>query len=479
MGIAKFDGAVGSFARCLHPEDVDYASAVVRRAIAERTDYSHEFRIVRPGGEIRWLCNLGRAEYDDAGQPVRMIGTVQDITDRKLAEETLRESERTLRAVLDATTESIMLLDLNGTVVVANRTMAERVGTTVEEIGGKDARSLLAPDLACSRTARAHEVLRTRRPVQFEDQRAGRYLSNSIMPVFDSNGAIVQFAVFSRDITEQKQAELALRQSERRYQAVLEDQTETICRVKADGTHVFVNDAFCRLFGKTRQELLGAKWQPIALAEDVPQVEEQLRSLSPTNPAVVIENRVYDSLGQVRWMQFVDRGVFDAEGRLVEIQAVGRDITGRKRTEEALREAESRLRLALAASEMGVWEWDMRTNSVFWSPECFPMIGAQAFGGTYEAICQLVHADDVAHFRAAVETAIAQQSTFHVEFRIALPDGQIRWLTNLGQAEFDRSGQPLRMIEPCKILRNASGPRRRCSAFPESCEQRSIRRPPA
>lgn len=142
---------------------------------------------------------------------------------------------------------------------------------------------------------------------------------------------------------DQKRAAIALRESEERYRAVVEDQSEVICRFRADGTFTFVNESYCRFFGKSPRELHGRKWSQVALADDVPGIEAQLRELSPAHPSVVIENRVRAASGQVHWLQFVNRGLFDPEGRLQEIQAVGRDITDLKKTEESLRQSQSEL----------------------------------------------------------------------------------------------------------------------------------------
>jgi len=129
---------------------------------------------------------------------------------------------------------------------------------------------------------------------------------------------------------QRRDAEAALQASEARYRAVVEDQTEVISRFKADGSFTFVNDVYCRVFGKPREELLKGAWQPVCLEEDLPRVEEALVSLSPDNPVVQVENRVIDGQGQVVWMQFVNRGFFDQQGRLQEVQSVGRDITRQK-----------------------------------------------------------------------------------------------------------------------------------------------------
>ncbi len=147
-----------------------------------------------------------------------------------------------------------------------------------------------------------------------------------------------------RDITRRRQAEMRLRASEERYRAVVEDQTEVISRFLQDGRFTFVNDVYCRFFGKRAHELIGGYWQPKALPEDVPVIEAKLRMLSPSTPVVVVENRVYSGLGEIRWMQFVNRAFFDTQGQLVETQSVGRDITDRKRMEQALLQSETRYR---------------------------------------------------------------------------------------------------------------------------------------
>ncbi len=141
------------------------------------------------------------------------------------------------------------------------------------------------------------------------------------------------------------------REMERRYMSVVEDQTEIISRFTEDGTLTFVNEVYCRFFGKTRRELLGSKWHPRALPEDVPMISEKLRSMSPVNQVVVIENRVCSSTGEVHWMQFVNRGFFDPAGRLIETQSVGRDITNLKRVTADLEASQQALRSLSARME--------------------------------------------------------------------------------------------------------------------------------
>lgn len=136
--------------------------------------------------------------------------------------------------------------------------------------------------------------------------------------------------------TRLKSALAELELSEGRHQAILEGQTEMICRFRADGTVTYVNDAYCRYFGRSRADIVGSTWHPLAWPEDIARIEQQLSALSPSNPVVTIENRVFTVGGEVRWCQFANRGFFDADGRRLEIQSVGRDITERKSLEARL-----------------------------------------------------------------------------------------------------------------------------------------------
>ena len=174
-----------------------------------------------------------------------------------------------------------------------------------------------------------------------DGSRVRHSLANYIPDLVD--GEVLGFYVLVTETTALNDAHEALRISEERYHAVLEDQTELISRFSADGTFTFVNSAYSRFFGKAAEELMGQTWAPVCPPDDIPHIEAQLQTLSPAQPTVVIENRVCSASGEVRWLQFINRGFFDESGQLLEIQSVGRDITDREEAESALREAHSRL----------------------------------------------------------------------------------------------------------------------------------------
>jgi len=161
--------------------------------------------------------------------------------------------------------------------------------------------------------------------------------------LYDDGGNIVGAISLALDITRRQQTKEALVKSEVRYRAVVQDQTELICRFTPDGTLTFVNDAYCRYFGKKPEELLGHKFVPLIPEEDHKQVEKHFTSFSRENPVAEQEHRVIAPKGDVHWQRWTNRAIFDANGAIVEFQSVGRDVSERKKAEEALKEKEAQL----------------------------------------------------------------------------------------------------------------------------------------
>ena len=231
---------------------------------------------------------------------------------------------------------------------------------------------------------------------------------------------------------------------------VVEDLTETICRFLPDGTFTYVNEVFCRFFGKTREELIGQPWLPVVVAADVPLIESGLRMLTPKNPVVVIENRVCNGRGQVRWMQFVNRGFFDEQGELLEMQSVGRDITERVLAAQRLQEGEQRWKFALESSGFGVWDWEFARDRIFRSSQYKMMLGYGADEPMDDATLgwtAMVHPDDLPGIESAMKDHQMQRTDgFAREFRMRCKDGSWKWVMGRGKAiRRDEHGNFMRM----------------------------------
>ncbi len=256
-------------------------------------------------------------------------------------------------------------------------------------------------------------------------------------------GAIVDRTASHKAIEE-------LEHSKSLYQSVVEDQTEVISRIFPDDTFVFVNDVFCRLFGKSRDELIGQRWQTIAHPDDLLMIEAKLREITLKCPVVTIENRVFLANGEMRWMQFVNRGLFDATGTLKQIQSVGRDISTLKQTELQLRESDQRLELALQVSELLIWDWDIPNHQVTAGNGWFELLGysLEELGYDEDRWMNLIHPDDFENYNQRLALHLQGEiASFESKHRLRHKQGH--WVSVEAKGKVvmrDKAFNPLRMI---------------------------------
>lgn len=184
--------------------------------------------------------------------------------------------------------------------------------------------------------------------------------------------------VARRRLAERDQALKLLRRGEQRYRNLVEEQTEMIARFGPDGALRYVNHAFCRMFGRTSDELLGRPCFVVVLMEDLPSVRDRLATLCPDNPVVVVENRVRAASGEVRWVQFVNRGTFHRDGRLLETLCVGRDVTERKQAEARLRENQELLQAVVNGAEEFIFVKDREGRFILVNPALLRLLGKPA-----------------------------------------------------------------------------------------------------
>ena len=138
----------------------------------------------------------------------------------------------------------------------------------------------------------------------------------------------------------------------------------------------------------------------------------------------------------------------DPDGQVAGLLIHAAEVTEQVRAREALVESEARLRLALRASGMGIWEWDVRTGAITWTEKVAELHGLapDAYDGTFDAWAVLIHPDDRERVLSRVEQALHERAWYEVEFRVVWPDGSVHWLATQGQAMYDQAGKPTRMV---------------------------------
>ena len=279
-----------------------------------------------------------------------------ELRERQQVEAALQESEERFRSAFDNAAIGKALVALDGRWLKVNRSLCEIVGYCEQELLATTFQAITHPEDLDIDLDYACQLLEGKiRSYEMEKRYCHKLghivwilLSGSL--VRDAEGKPLYFIAQIQDITLRKQAEQALRESEERYRAIVEDQTELITRFQPDGRLTFVNEACCRYFGQEREALIGNCYEPLIFEEDREAIAQFLSSLSLEHPVGTIEHRVVIA-GEIRWMQWINRAIFDEKGRFVEFQSVGRDISDayrqaeqRIQAEEALRESERRFR---------------------------------------------------------------------------------------------------------------------------------------
>jgi len=405
-----------------------------------------------------------------------VLGIAIDITERKEAEVALRESEERYRRIVETTDEGILQMDRNWKITYINRHMADMLNYSPEETIGRSLISILSAEDLADNAARIKERRqgksgRYERRFITKDGKI-RWMQVSATPITDPDGTFRGSFAMCSDITDHKTAEgeitrrndelhatyeelhaayeqltsteeelrqnydeLAksqelLEESEHRYRNVIEDQTEFICRFLPDGTHVFVNNAYCRHFGMKPEEIIGHRFRPKILAEDLEHVKRFFASLTPDHPIDIIEHRIIMPDGTIRWQRWSDRAIFDHSGTVTEYQSVGRDITEEKATRTALEESEEKFRSFVENADDIIFSMTPAGIFTYVSPRLKDLLGYNTDELTGRSFKHFIHPDDLPAYQEFVQqTRIPDEKKSGIDYRIRHKNGTWLWHT--------------------------------------------------
>lgn len=328
-------------------QDVEGLPLLVEELKNQRKGISSEMTLVRKSGETFPALLSLYPLLDSSGDIWASLGVTIDISESKQFELELQQKEEQLRGILESQQDLIVRVNLDNRLTYVNDAYCKAFGKDREELLGRSFTPLVHEE-DLENTLNAMEDLFKSPHRVYLEQRAmtvngWRWIAWEDSGILNEQGEVVEIQGVGRDINEYKQALTELEESEMRYRAIVEDQTELICRFRPDGTLTFVNLAYCRYFQKNPEELLGNSFLPLIPQEDQHIITKQQHLLTPQNPVVLYEHRVILPDGDVRWQQWFDRALYDEKGEAIEFQAVGRDITKQKAAEEELENARADL----------------------------------------------------------------------------------------------------------------------------------------
>lgn len=443
-----------------HPDDRPAIEKAFRDLLAGEAPYEVRHRIIRQDtGEVRIVQAYGELIRDGSGKPVRALGVAQDITRRVEAETALREREMFLGSVMNSSLCAIYVFDIErGSHCFVNRQYSVMTGYSLEEITsmtGQEFLSVFHPEDLPNVLQHIEDVARAAdgevREIEYRYRTAdGTWkwaLSRDSIFLRNPGGAKAQLIGSALDITDRKQAEEALRESEERFRQFMNN-SPTIAWIKdEEGRRVYVSKAYEERFGLRLADWQGktdADLWPAEIAETFRQ--NDLAVLEADHPIQVAEETVNADGTRCYWLaiKFPFR---DAAGRRF-VGGIGLDITQQRRAETALRRAHERYELVQSGVGAGIWDWDVPSGKVIYSHGWKTMRGfeEEEIGDSEEEWSRRIHPEDIQRVMAGVEAHFEGKTPFfHEEYRTQRKDGSWMWIADRGIVCRDADGRVVRM----------------------------------
>jgi PAS domain S-box-containing protein len=470
--------------------DKDYKTYADQRMEKRRKgiDEVHENKLVRKDGSTLWAFINSKSLFDKDGKFIGILTMLTDITERKRMEAALRENEERFRVAQELSPDGFLIFrplrDDTGVVtdflwIYENDAAAQMNDTNPKEVCGKKVSEVL-PHHDQSPFGKAYKEVAETGEVRvveeaFYDQdtfRQQRWFRAAAVPTTGGDVAILV-----QNVTERKQVEEALRESERRFSLIYEKSPIPMLLSRwEDGSMVTVNEQVVKTFGFAREEMIGKKSSDLGINRDFEGRKRMLTELQQKGSIHDVEMPMYTRVGEKRiFSNNLDIVKLDGKKLLL---SVFYDITERKRAEEALRESELKYRtLSITLEEkvkerteelekaykllqesenglaeaqriahLGNWDWNIVTNGLSWSDEIYRIFGRspQEFGATYDSFLNYIHPADRDDVNNAVIEAL-NGSPYIIDHRIILANGLERIVHEQGEVTFDENNNPVYM----------------------------------
>ncbi|MEW6491122.1 MAG: PAS domain S-box protein [Cyanobacteriota bacterium] len=437
----------------IHPEDRERAERYFKQVIEENSELALEYRVLLPDNTVRWLRAIGQFIEHERGKLSIIAGIQIDITERKQLEQELAHQKELLDAFFNSAHVGMCALDHQMRYFLVNEALATINGVSVTDHIGKTLWEIV-PDLATEVEAIFQQVLTTGQPVSlFEiSGETSKYPGvtrtwlESYFPIRGETHQPIGIGMVVVEITERKRAEKALRESEAKLQAILDNAPAVIYLKDLQGRHILVNRYFLNVLNIAPEQCIGktdAEIFPLDIAE---QIQTNDRIVLQSKESSQFEEQILLA-DEIHTYYSVKFPLCDESGNPYAICGISTDVSDRIRTEQALRESEERFRnafdygaigMALVATD-GRW---LKVNRALC--EITGYSEQDLLASTFQAI---THPDDLETNLAFVNQLLADKiRVYHIEKRYVHKQGHIVWVLLSASIVRDPQGQPLYFI---------------------------------
>jgi PAS domain S-box-containing protein len=415
----------------------------------------YENEIVTRTGDRRLIAWNNTVQRNTQGAVISITCIGEDITERKRAEQEISELSQRLALATASAELGVWEFDYAAGQCTWDERMRQIYGLAADQVVPNFAtwlQTCIHPDdiHLIEATVAAMRQGEHQTQLEFRIQRPDgelRYVEDYLTAVHNADGTLQRLIGLTRDISDRKASEHSIRQLSSRLR--LATQSGRI------GIWEFAPETNTLWFDARMSEIYG--WEPIARdvkyndwaaaihPEDVHVVDRELADLRGDAVEMHKDYRILRPDGEVRYVEDHAIIVRAANGQLQKMIGINLDVTGRARSEQAIREASQRLAIASDAAQLGIWDWDIVNQTLTWDERQHTIHGLSPgeFEGTYEAWQRLVHPDDWPGLLATSEAALQRDAIYSVEFRIIRPDGAVRYLETYAQILRDAAGQPI------------------------------------
>src|SRR6266545_6058166 len=441
-----------------HPDDRDFSAARLNASFSDGSEeFSIEERYVRKDGAIIWVQINWTVIPEAEGRRLRTVANIQDITERKRAEEALRAKEAQLRAILDHSSAVVFVKDLEGRYLRVNHQYEVLRGVTEAEVKGKNDYDLYAKEIADAVRANDQEVIAADMPLQFEEQVAFadgvRDFIAVKFPLRDESGRPYAVCGIATDITERKRAEKTLRESQALNQAVLDSLAANIAVLDRDGNIIAVNEDWRRFArendGAAIADSVGINYLDVcrrAQEQSDGQIEATLAGIQAVLDGVrsnfTVEYPCH-SPSEKRWFLMSVTPLGGERGGAV---VTHNDITARKYAEEEIIESESRLRQLADAMPQIVYTCGPDGLVDYGNQRWVEYVGVPVEQSLGSKWIEAIHPDDREITRRRLRQAGETGQPFETEYRLRRKDGQFRWYLARGSPIRNEQGRIVKWI---------------------------------
>jgi PAS domain S-box-containing protein len=335
--------------------------------------------------------------------------------------------------------------------IAANKLELEACGARYSHLLGTRPEDIFAAGDAARFVAEYRECLEHRRVIERDLVSGvvdGRILRTTLTPILAADGSARRVMGTHRTITSANSVEsIDLSVGNSRVSA--KDQIELVCRFMPDTTVTYVNDRYCRYFGKPSEALLGRRFIDSVTPDQRADIMRQLAAVTPEQPVAEYMLRSVLKDGGIGWQLWRDRGVFNDSGRLLEFHSVGVDVTRVKQLEDELRKSEERFSLAVQGSNDGIWDWNFVTGEIWFSPRWKEMLGygPDELPDNLESWHSVLHPDDAqAALKLIADYNAGRTERFLATLRHRHKDGSIRYVLSRAINKRDETGRVTRIV---------------------------------